>query len=130
QLEVQLFRSLLFDAMSERIRLLFDAPDYRDFLAFVVLDDKLANRKHSFEIYRRQLGTTRSYLQLVIAKKRHISLGKIPALCRLFKLESFEKQVLTYRFLRDTAEDAEMRSYFATILASLRAKQEFHVPRE
>lgn len=89
--------------------------DYRDFLNHKVL---IANESHfSYQHFANKIKSSKSYLKLVVEKKRHISLNKIIRISEYFKLSDFEKQYFIFLFLKCTVKDDEIKEFFDTILA-------------
>jgi len=105
--------------------------DYRSFLNDRFLQLKQAKPKIlSHEYVARRIGISKTYLQYVLARKRHLSLDKIAGTARTFALDSFEKQYLTYLLCLQTSKDAEIRNFFSTVLDSLRGQQRLSSPKE
>ena len=100
-----------------------DFQDYRDFLQAKLAKMKAQNRKFSFQYCSQKLGTTASYLKLVVSKKRHISLDRISKISALFKLNEFDRQYFTFLFLQNTTQDAELTQYFDGILSTLKHRK-------
>lgn len=92
--------------------------DYRDFIQFQFQTLKKSKPKFSYQNVANDLGTTKSYLKLVIDKKRHISLDKLIGLADYFKLSSFETQYLIFSFLAATSKETEIKEFFKSILSS------------
>lgn len=93
--------------------------DYRSFLSDLFDERKSKNSKFSYQACALKLKTSRSYLKLVFSKKRHISIGKLNAVCDLFQLKEYEKQWLVFLFLANTTEDPAMSDYFMTVIESI-----------
>ncbi|MFZ4403175.1 MAG: TIGR02147 family protein [Pseudobdellovibrionaceae bacterium] len=93
--------------------------DYREYIKELFLFNKKHQTKFSYQYSAKYLKVSRTYLSHIIEKKRHISLDKIPGLCKLFKLTSFEKQYLTFLVLKNTIGDKEMSDYFYGVLGTL-----------
>lgn len=97
-----------------------DFNDYRDWLKAAFLAKKARQPRTSFQSCAKQLGTSNSYLKLVVEKRRHASLDKIPKIAKLFQLDESERAVLTFLFLMNTTESREMQRYFSRILKRLK----------
>jgi uncharacterized protein (TIGR02147 family) len=95
--------------------------DYRDYLKSLFAKNRELNSKFSFQYCARRMGTSRGYLQQIIEKRRHLGLDNVPAVSRLFKLDSFEKEYLTFLVLYGQTKDLEIRVRFASILKGLRS---------
>ncbi len=95
--------------------------DYRDFLKIRCDLMKSTSKNFSFQTLALKLKTTKSYLKLVIDKKRHISVDKIIPLSELFGFDQFETQYFVFLFLKNTAKDSKIKEFFASILRSYSA---------
>lgn len=95
-----------------------NANDYRDFIKSRFDSLREANKKFSYQQAANSLGTTKSYLKLVIDKKRHMSLDKVIPLSTYFKLSPFETQCFIFLFLKNTAKNAAIKEFFSSVLAS------------
>lgn len=95
-----------------------DFKDYRDFIKLRFEELKNSNPKFSFQKVASRIATTKSYLKLVIDKKRHMSLNKLLPLAKYFKLSAFETQYMIFLFLIATTKNTEAKEFFKSILAS------------
>lgn len=95
--------------------------DYRDFILDKVQENKKKTNIFSFQMMASKLGTTKSYLKLVIDKKRQISLEKVVPTCKLFKLSDFERQYFIFLYLKNTVQDQGVKIFFEHILKSYEA---------
>lgn len=93
--------------------------DYRDWLKMAFLDKKAKNPRTSYQSCAKSLGTSNSYLKLIVEKKRHAALEKIPKIAKLFSLEDGDRATLTFLFLKNTAKSREMQLYFDRVLKRL-----------
>jgi uncharacterized protein (TIGR02147 family) len=98
---------------------ILDFEDYRDFIKQRLEKMRAENSFFSFQYCAKKMKTSKSYLKLVIGKKRHITLTKITALSELLKLTPEEQPYFVFLFLRDIAKDQVLREYFNTILLNL-----------
>ena len=95
-----------------------DSIDYRDFVEYFFLRQKSQNRNLSYQNTATKMGTSKSYLKLVIDKKRHMSIEKVGKFCDVFKLSDQERQIFLFLFLRDTCSDKLIKEIFKTTLYS------------
>ena len=99
--------------------------DYRDFLKDLFEYEKKKKPKFSSQFCASRLGTSKSYLKLVIEKKRQMRMRKISLIWELFKLSPFEQQYFTLLFLKTTADDQKLIEYFDNVLARLRHRLKY-----
>lgn len=92
--------------------------DYRDFILACITEQKLNKTNFSYQHVANRLGTTKSYLKLVVDKKRQMSLNKVIPLCEYFKLSDFERQYFIFLYMKNTVKNAEIREFFNSILHS------------
>lgn len=78
--------------------------NYRDILKTILEDHKNKNINHSQSFYAQKIGTSRSYLNLVLTKKKHLSLEKLDLLCRVLKLSPDLCLAVLRSFLRETSK--------------------------
>jgi uncharacterized protein (TIGR02147 family) len=95
-----------------------DFKDYRDFIKFRFEDLKKSDPNLSYQKVANRIGSTKSYLKLVIDKKRHMSLDKLLPLAKYFRLSTFETQFVIFLLLVATSKDPEVKEFFKSILAS------------
>ena len=98
--------------------------DYRILLKDLFEQRKSAKKNFSYQYCAKKLGTSRSYLKLVIDRKHQIKLDKVSSITRLFRLTEFETQYFTFLYLMNTTEDPGLNRYFDLALGVLRARQE------
>ncbi len=94
--------------------------DYREFLAAVFDLKKIQNKKFSYEYWSQKIPATKSYLKLLIGKKRHTSQDRLWKLANLFELTDFERQYLIFLFHKNTAINREVSKYYEDILTSFK----------
>ena len=99
--------------------------DYRDFLRDLFSFEKARRKPFSFQYCAKRLGTSKSYLKLVIEKRRQISMAKVSLIWKLFRLNEFEQQYFTLLFLRATAADARLEKHFDLILNRLKLRIQY-----
>ncbi len=90
--------------------------DYREFLADRWEQLKTKDSRLSFESASRKLKTSRSYLKMIISKKRHLSQNKIMQVAEIFKLNPFEVEYFFLLFMICVTEEAELKTYLRRIL--------------
>lgn len=105
--------SVLFD-----VNLIPKIQDYRDLIGLIVDDLRRQSKIYSFEFIGKRLHTTKSYIKLVIDKKRHMSIDKVGEFCDYFQLHDVEKQLLLFLYLRDTSTHPKVHEFFKTVAAS------------
>lgn len=98
----------------------YDYDDYRDFLGDTLNSWKLRDKKISFQYCAQKLSTSRSYLKLVVDKKRHVSMDKLSQICNLFKIEDLEKRYLLILFLKNTSSEKSLLKTFTDILTTMK----------
>lgn len=90
--------------------------DYRIYLNDYVSWKKSDNAKFSYGYFAKVLGTTKSYLKLVVSQQRNISLDMIIKISTLLKHTHFERQYFLFLYLENYSEDTEMKVYFRAML--------------
>lgn len=98
---------------------IIEFEDYRDFLSEKFKELKKGSKKFSYEYCAGKIGTTKSYLKLLLEKKRHSSQDKIWKLAIFFNLTDFEKQYLVFLLLKAVSKEPQIKKYFSDILQSL-----------
>lgn len=78
--------------------------NYRDILKAILEEHKSKNLKHSQSYYAQKIGTSRSFLNLVFSKKKHLSLEKLDKLCRVLNLSPELCLHVLKSFLQETSE--------------------------
>jgi uncharacterized protein (TIGR02147 family) len=95
-----------------------DYEDYRDFIKDYYLQSKSLNSKVSLEFIAKRINITKGFLNLVMKKKRHLSVDSIFKMTNFFKLNPLEFQYLFFQILFHTAKEEEARTYFRSIVGS------------
>lgn len=103
------------------MKTIVEYEDYRDFILDKLQERKKKSKVFSFQLISSKLGTTKSYLKLVVDKKRQISLEKVVPICKLFKLTDFELQYFIFLYLKNIVKDQVVKTFFEHILKSYRA---------
>jgi uncharacterized protein (TIGR02147 family) len=103
--------------------------DYRDFLLFLANEKRSLHKRFSFQIFAKKLGVSKSYLKMVVDKKRHISIDRVFAVSRYFKLSDIENQYFIFLFLMNTTKDKSARNFFNVILKSHVVRSEYNRPQ-
>jgi len=102
--------------------------DYRELLAHLVLEKKRTQKNFSYQSFANKFGTSKSYLKLVVDKKRHIHMDKISSLCDFFGFNSFEREFFLFLFLKNVSEDPWVRDFFTSIQLSYVAQSDKSSP--
>ena len=106
----------------EKLKIL-EFQDYRDYLRSLVDEKKqLLKNRFSFQIFSQSLALSKSYLKMVIDKKRHISIERIFQISSYFKLSNVENQYFIFLFLKNTSKNKNIVSFFETILQTYKIR--------
>jgi len=81
----------------------FKFKDYRDYLKQIFQIKKNKNPHFSFQSFATKVGFTKSYLKMVIDKKRHVSVDKFLVVADYFKLSDDIKQYIVVQILSATS---------------------------
>ena len=95
---------------------IFNYNDYRLFLRDHFNYLKTVNSRFSFRFCSQRLKTSDSYLKLVLAGRRHLSMNKLIPLCTLFKIHSEERDCFITLFMKSTAKDEGIKDYYNVLL--------------
>lgn len=110
---------------SENIRPIESYSDYRRYLQDRFSLEKTRRKTFSHQYCATKLGTNKVYLKHVIERRRHITLEKLPAIAKLFRLTDFELQYFVFLFLKNTTANKSISGYFESILFSLRQRKRY-----
>src|SRR4051794_21823756 len=96
--------------------------DYRDFLMhrFEALKKARAARAFSLLTCARKTGISKSHLQFLFKKKRHIALGKFPPLAKALHLTNDEEYFVFLLICKNASQSPYVQAHFEKILARLR----------
>ena len=94
--------------------------DYRDFLRLRFEKLKEKNKKFSLLACAQKSEISKSHLQLLLKKERHISLDKFPPLSKALKL-SDEEEYFTYLMIcKNASQNPYVKKHFEQILSRIR----------
>ena len=94
-------------------------PDYRDFLKEKFLFEKSKKYAFSLQFCADKLKVSKTFVKLVLDKKRHFSIDTIPSLWDLFKFDSKERLYFTFLFCRSISNNAQLKTHFDLILQKI-----------
>lgn len=94
--------------------------DYRDFLKARFEFLKRANKNFSLQNCATKSKISKSLLQFLFRKKRHISIDKLPNLAKTLKLNQEEEAFVYMMICKDSSQNSVIRSHFESILSKLR----------
>lgn len=94
--------------------------DYRDFLKsrFELIQEK--NKRFSLQACANQSKISKSLLQFLFQKKRHLSLDKIPVLARSLKLSADEESYVYLMLCYGSAKSPEVKTHFEQVMSRIR----------
>lgn len=102
---------------------IYECRDYRDFLKHRFETEKAKNPKFSYQFCAKRLKTARGYMGLVIQKRRHITIDKVPPIAKLFAFSELEQEYFTFLFLKNAAKDAKLSRYFEVVLMNIYGRE-------
>jgi transcriptional regulator with XRE-family HTH domain len=96
--------------------------DYRDFLShrFETLRNEKSKKSFSLQACARRSKISKSHLQFLFQKKRHLSLDKFPALAKTLQLTNDEEYFVYLLICKNSSQNPYVRAHFEKILARLR----------
>lgn len=94
--------------------------DYREFLKFRFETLKKNNPKFSINACAQKSKISKSLLQFIFRKKRHVSLDRFPNLAQALKLSSDEEYFVYLMICKDSSSNKEVKIHFEKILGRLR----------
>ncbi len=94
--------------------------DYRDFLKTRFEELKKRNAKYSLNFCARSSKISKSLLQFIFSKKRHLGLDRMPPLAKTLKLTSEEEYFIYLMICRKTSRNPEVQNHFENILNRIR----------
>jgi uncharacterized protein (TIGR02147 family) len=109
---------LTFSNMKKETLSIVEYEDYREFIRDHYLYSKSLNSKISLEYIAKRISITKGFLNLVMKKKRHLSVDSIFKVTNFFKLNQLEFQFLFFQILFHTTKEKEAKTYFQSIVKS------------
>jgi uncharacterized protein (TIGR02147 family) len=94
--------------------------DYRDFLKHRFENLKEKNKNFSLQNCAQKSKISKSLLQFLFNKKRHISLDKIPGLAKTLKLTNDEEYFVYLLVCKNASQNPAIKTHFESILARIR----------
>jgi uncharacterized protein (TIGR02147 family) len=94
-------------------------PDYRDFLKEKFLFEKSKKYAFSLQFCADKLNVSKTFVKLVLDKKRHFSIDTIPSLWELFKLDPKERLYFTFLFCKTISHNELLKGHFDLILQKI-----------
>lgn len=94
--------------------------DYRDFLKARFDTLKLANKRFSLASCAQKSKISKSLLQFIFRKKRHLSLDRMPALAKTLKLNSQEEYFVYLLICKNSSRNPAIQAHFEQILDRIR----------
>jgi uncharacterized protein (TIGR02147 family) len=94
--------------------------DYRDFLKIRFESLKKTNPRFSLLACSQRSKISKSFLQFLFLKKRHISLDKFPALAKTLKLNSEEEYFVYLLICKNSSTNPTIQNHFELILSRIR----------
>lgn len=94
--------------------------DYRDFLKTRFENLKSQNSNFSLNFCARKSEISKSLLQFIFKKKRHLSLDRMPKLAKTLKLSSEEEYFVYLLICKNSSQNPEIQTHFENILNRVR----------
>lgn len=94
--------------------------DYRDFLKARFDELKAGSPKFSLLYCAKRSGISKSLLQFVLQKKRHIALDRLPGLIKILRLSKEEEAFLYLLATKNTSKSPHIKLHFESILGKIR----------
>lgn len=99
--------------------------DYRDYLKSEFEKKKISNPKFSFMHFSKKIGVSKSYLKMLVDKKRHASVDKFLLIAEFFNIDNSLKQYFVFQILHKTAPSELSQNFFQSILNTLPVQRAF-----
>ncbi len=97
-----------------------NVSDYRDFLRERFNDLKKERKTLSLQACAQRSGLSKSHLQFLFKKERHITLDKFPGLAKALKLTS-EEEYFTYLMIcKNSSQNEYVKTHFENIMRRIR----------
>jgi uncharacterized protein (TIGR02147 family) len=94
--------------------------DYRDFLKFRFAELKLESDKISINSFAKKSQISKSLLQFIFNKKRHVSLDRMPKLAKALKLTKDEEYFIYLLICKNSSKNVDISQHFESILSAIR----------
>ncbi|MBO9667552.1 MAG: hypothetical protein J7501_12155 [Bdellovibrio sp.] len=94
-------------------------PDYRDFLKEKFVQEKAKKYTFSLQFCADKLDVSKTFVKLVLDKKRHFSLDTLPLLWDLFKLTEKERMYFTFLFCRTICRNELLKHQFDFVMTNI-----------
>lgn len=94
--------------------------DYREFLKTRFENLKLSNKNFSLQACANRSGLSKSHIQFILKKQRHIALDKFPALAKALKLTSNEEYFIYLMICKNASQNPEVKNHFENIMKRIR----------
>lgn len=94
--------------------------DYRDFLKARFEDIKKKRKSFSLQACAKKSGISKSLLQFLLSKKRHVALDKVPSLAKALNMTSDEEYFVYLLVCKNSSQNPQIREHFEQILSRIR----------
>lgn len=95
-------------------------PDYRDFFKHRFESLRSQNKHFSLQSCAKRAKISKSLLQFLLQKKRHISLDKIPDIARCLKLNLDEEYFVYLQLCKNSSRNPVVQAHFEKIMDRIR----------
>lgn len=99
------------------------AKNYRSYLKQVLQEMRDKDSKYSLAYFSRKMNLSDSYMKLVLAGKRELSLDAAIQLAKVLKLEASDKVYFLNLIQRDQAKTSALRAHFADQLQKVKKQK-------
>lgn len=103
---------------------IFTFDEYRELIQHRWEVLKFNNARLSFEYAARKLNVRKSYIPMIISKKRHLSQEKVSPVAKLLKMQSLEKEYFFFLYLFNTTQEKDLKKYLLNVLNGYRIAQQ------
>jgi len=114
-IELRSTKNLVPDARAGSKPQLEEFADYRDYLRERLAFEKERNSNLSLHFFARKMKVSTSFLSVLLAKKKHLSLDTLYAVADYLQLEGTERIHLILMVLEITAKSEAQTKYFAAL---------------
>lgn len=104
--------------------------DYRDFLSERIAYQKKLNPNVSLGSLARRMKVSTSFLSVLLAKKKHMSLESIALISQTLNLPEVDRMLLIFMLLEATAQSPEQKVFFAYLTGQVRGLKLWDRPLE
>lgn len=94
--------------------------DYRDFLKFRFENLKTANKNFTLQACATRSGLSKSHIQFLLKKERHITLDKFPTLAKTLKINSEEEYFVYLMICKNSSKNMTVQNHFEDIMKRIR----------